>query len=153
MEMDDDMSSMNMSFSFTCDVGELVFGWWTVNTCLAFYLSCIPVILLSVARHWAFAIATSTATSSKKGSGSRNTALLDGNGFENSSGRPPNSANRWTRFVWTMVSTTGAALSLLSMLVVMTYNSGLFLAVLVGEAIGFWVWGNHSLPEAMRGCH
>lgn len=21
------------------------------------------------------------------------------------------------------------------------------------EAIGFWIWGNHNLPEAMRGCH
>lgn len=38
MAMDDDMSmdmdSMNMSFSFTCDVGELIFGWWTISTCL-----------------------------------------------------------------------------------------------------------------------
>ncbi|CAM9464415.1 unnamed protein product [Pylaiella littoralis] len=156
MDMDDDMSmdmTMNMSFTFTCDVGELLFGWWIVNTCRALYVSCLPVILLGVARHWVFHIATSTAASSKGTSASRTTALLDANGFESSSGQVRSSIGRWPRFVWTMVSTAGVALSLLSMLVIMTYNSGLFLAVLAGEAIGFWVWGNHSLPEAMRGCH
>lgn len=89
--MDDDMSSMdmsmNMSFAFTCDVGELLFGWWTVNTCVALYVSCLPVILLGVARHWVFHIATSTATSSKGTPASRTTALLDASGFENSSGQ------------------------------------------------------------------
>lgn len=87
MEMDDDMSmdmSMNMSFTFTCDVGEVLFGWWTVNTCLSLYVSCLPVILLGVARHWVFHIATSTATSSKGVAASRTTALLDASGFENS---------------------------------------------------------------------
>eukprot|EP00903_Cladosiphon_okamuranus_P010649 g10070.t1 len=156
MEMDDDSMSMdmdmNMSFSFTCGVGELLFGWWKINTCTAFYFSCLPVIMLSVARHWVFHIATSTAASSKSSS-SRTTALLEPNSFDTSSGRQLNLVSRRRRFVWTMISTAGAALSLLSMLVVMTYNSGLFIAVLVGEAIGFWVWGNHSLPEAMRGCH
>lgn len=89
--MDDDMNmdmSMSMSFTFTCDVGELLFGWWSINTCLSFYVSCLPVILLSIARHWVFNIATSTATSSKGASASRTTALLDANGFENSSGQP-----------------------------------------------------------------
>lgn len=52
----------------------------------SFYFSCLPVILLSIARHWVFHIATSTAASSK-GSPSRTTALLEPNSFETSSGR------------------------------------------------------------------
>ncbi|CAM9465559.1 unnamed protein product [Scytosiphon promiscuus] len=141
---------MSMSFSFTCDVGELLFGWWTINTCLAFYLSCIPVIILSCLRHWAYYVATSAASSPKGVSASRTTSLLDDT---SPGGRVTTPVATWPRFVWTMISTAGAGLSLLSMLVVMTYNSGLFIAVLIGEAIGFWVWGNHSLPGAMRGCH
>lgn len=81
MDMSDDGMnmdmSMSMSFSFTCDVGELLFGWWTINTCLAFYLSCIPVIILSCLRHWAYHVATSAASSPKGVSASRTTSLLD----------------------------------------------------------------------------
>lgn len=88
MEMDDDMSmssGMSMSFEFTCDVGPMIFSWWTINTCTAFYLSCIPIILLGIARHFAFSC-VSGASSSKGGPASRNTALLESSGFESSTG-------------------------------------------------------------------
>ncbi|CAM9123197.1 unnamed protein product [Sphacelaria rigidula] len=163
MDMDDDMNmdmGMSMSFSFTCNVGPLLFSWWTINSCTSLWLSFIPVVVLGIARHWAFSYVAGVKRSAKgnaatcSSSQSRTTALLEGSTFR-SDGSPAKveSANLGTRFIWTLISTLGGALSLLSMLVVMTYNSGLFIAVLVGEAIGHWVFGNHSLPDTMRACH
>lgn len=154
MDMDMDMD-MNMSFVFSCDVGPLLFGWWTVNSCSSLYLSFIPVIFLGMARHWVFnCVSGGKPTKARPDSASRTTALLDANGFETSSSTSQTERGGLVpRLIWTLLSTLGAALSLLSMLVVMTYNVGLFMAVLVGEAIGFWIWGTHALPEAMRGCH
>lgn len=85
MAMDDDMSmTMNMSFEFTCDVGPLVFGWWTISSCTSFYLSCIPVILLSVARHWTFSLVSGGKKAPKGATGSKTTALLDANALDSS---------------------------------------------------------------------
>ncbi|CAM9378385.1 unnamed protein product [Ascophyllum nodosum] len=132
MSMDMDMD-MSMSFEFTCDVGPLLFDWWTIESCTSLYLSCVPVIMLGLARHWAFSCVSGSNKSSKGIPTSRTTTLLENSGLETSStGVQPGRLGKWHRFSWTMISTTGAALSLLSMLVVMTYNSVLFMAVLVG---------------------
>lgn len=87
-QMEDDMSmdmsmSMSTTFEFTCDVGPLLFSWWNITSCTSFFLSCIPVILLGAARHWAFSYVAGGKKSSKgcASSQSRTTALLDGNGF------------------------------------------------------------------------
>lgn len=85
MSMTMDMS-MSMSFEFTCDVGPLLFDWWTIDSCTSLYLSCIPVILLGVARHWTFSLVSGGPKKTSKGTPtSRNTALLDSPGLETSS--------------------------------------------------------------------
>eukprot|EP00904_Undaria_pinnatifida_P002626 jgi/Undpi1/12364/HiC_scaffold_5.g02036.m1 len=162
MSMDDDMSmssmsmdmDMNMNFVFSCDVGPLLFSWWTISSCSSLYLSCIPIVFLGLARHWVFHLVAGGKPKARSDSTSRTTALLDPNGLEaSSSSTQKEYVGLVPRLIWTLLSTLGAALSLLSMLVVMTYSVELFIAVLVGEFIGFWIWGTHALPEAMRGCH
>lgn len=90
MQMDDDSMSMDMgmsmTFEFTCDVGPLLFSWWSISGCTSFFLSCIPVIILGMARHWAFSCVSGSKKAMKGCSQSRTTALLDGNSFRSNGG-------------------------------------------------------------------
>lgn len=143
---DDDMCAMSMVFTWNYKNTCVVFNWWKIKTLHGLLLSCIAIALITGFYEYlkfylyrknrdSEAVVTSTSAT---------------NGSLNS---PSPLTKRYavSRSLWYGVQ---VGYSFLLMLVFMTYNGWLMLAVVVGAIWGHYHWGVKCTPEAgTLACH
>jgi copper transporter 1 len=139
MEMNCTM--MPMSFDASINVGALLFEQWKVNTGWMYAIAILVMFFASILNQFLFFIVR------KK--------INKDTGYENIDGGAGKSSNIGIAF-WYIVKPTvflfQNALSYLLMLAVMTFNVGIFVAIVVGNTVGWAIFSMRSniVPED---CH
>lgn len=153
--------SMAMTFSSFWETHVTVlWDWWAVSEPAGYSATCFIVAVSSVLYHALLRYKTKTyveMTVKKDGievSPSLNAPLM-GNSNYNSTVNGPSamgSPTRMKRMKFALISALCYAVSLLLMLVAMTYNTGLFISLVTGYFIGVYVFGEGA-PSIQSGGH
>jgi hypothetical protein len=151
--------SMAMSFSPLFDYKVVVlFGWWDVQTPAQYAATCLVVFLATVGYHALRAFQAKVARSlppsndratTSTSSGGLQTPLLSTSAPALALGSPSFSS----RLLHALVGGAGYGLALLLMLVSMTYNSGLFIVLCFGYAVGDFCFAHQQTPGKMGTDH
>lgn len=113
--------SMNMSFTWSYQDLCIIFKWWHIHTQMQMFLSCAAIMALAMHYEW---VKYRLARRASEGAASP--------------GRMP-SRERLRRALGYGAQ---VAFSFMLMLVFMTYNGWLMLAVVAGAAAGYYRWGD-----------
>lgn len=129
-----DRCSMNMLFTWDWKNTCVVFKWWHIRTFQDFVLTFIAIVVLTAGYEW---LRTFVAT-------------WDARSRTNIIGTGERTVNKYrmTRGIFYGLQ-VGASFWL--MLVFMTYNGWLMIAVVLGAAIGNYLWGDSG--ERHLACH
>ncbi|CDH50389.1 ctr2p [Lichtheimia corymbifera JMRC:FSU:9682] len=153
MPMDDDMCSMNMIFNWQIKDVCVVFEWWHIRGIPSLLISCLAVF--AIAACFEYVRARSSAleqtwlnVNAKKrqddeeittNNANESTTLLQPSG----SGNPR--LSRHQHMALSVIYAFLVAISFWLMLVFMTYNGFLMLAVVLGAGVGHYFFGNGYL--------
>ena len=148
--MTDSMNGMQMTFS---SLGEyrvtLLFNWWKVDTPLEFFIAWVLVCSASILFHavrYANQIVESTMLGDKRnfsifGSQEDNTeSSIFGVSSSRKYRKTHSSPDSNLRAVHSLIAAFNYGLSLMLMLVAMTFNSALFVALIFGYLIGDYLF-------------
>lgn len=132
-----DMCSMNMLFTWDYTNTCVVFKWWHIRSIYSFLISFLAVIVLALGYEF-LRYRTSLWDNRQK-------AILEASAINT---RSLNLYKLKKSFIY------GCQVGylFLLMLVFMTYNGWLMIAVAVGAAIGHFIWGINSNDRGME-CH
>ncbi|CAL9731466.1 copper transport protein Ctr2p [Monosporozyma unispora] len=122
MDMDMDMCSMNMSFTWSYHNTCIIFNWWKIKNLTGLILSCLTLILISISYEW-FRYRLQVYNSKLT-----NVSRLNPNQRAHSS----------------VLYGVQVGFSFMLMLVFMTYNGWLMLSVVVGAILGHYIFGYKS---------
>lgn len=139
-----DMMMMQMWF-YNSIKATILWEAWETKTGTQYFFSLVAVVLFGMVHHLILWARTKFVTANKVGV---KDALLDGH-----EGANPSTARRWlNRFIASSLYALGTASAFLNMLIAMTYNVGLFIAICVGEAVGFFLFTTEaqSLTSAVK---
>ncbi|KAG5176599.1 Ctr copper transporter [Tribonema minus] len=168
---DMDMGGMAMTFSSLTDYKvKILWDFWNVTTRWQYALSCLTIVALCVLYHYIRSVEMRYTQELVAGRAAQVqaqqqdlSALMDeGSGVlaapllrAAKAGAPPRLRRLRLRLV--AAGTAGYALALLLMLVAMTFNSGLFVALLAGWAAGQWLCFDAGVAAAgaarVEHCH
>lgn len=125
-----DMCSMNMLFTWDSNNLCVVFKWWHVRTTLGLYLTLVSIVLLSAGYEYL-----------------RFRMRLIDNQASIANGVSTSGMKVYKALGYA----AQVGYSYLLMLMFMTYNGWVMIAVSCGAGLGFYLWGNRS--ERQLSCH
>ncbi|CAB4473122.1 uncharacterized protein OCT59_028337 [Rhizophagus irregularis] len=138
---DSDACNMQMLFNWDTEKLCIIFTWWRVNSIGFLILSCFIIILLATSFEFLrFALRkydTKIQVSYSQ--------LQEGRDANSEEVATQSNANRITyvqQLVRTLIHTSQVFLSFFLMLVFMTYNGFLMISVIIGAAIGYFVFSS-----------
>jgi len=139
--------SMNMLFTWSYKDTCVVFNWWHIRTRLQFIISCL--IVVGLATYYEYLKFRFVKYASETTASNRVSTTTNGSGVSQIARRE--------KFYRTIHYGIQVGFSFMLMLVFMTYNGWLMLAVVVGAALGYYRWNDSlvSLPMEQRSlaCH
>ena len=116
-----------MSFSFSADSGPLLFSWWHPRSASEYFLSLVVVLLIGACAEWVSTRARPRPTLSATASDELTRLHVDESPARR---RPPRAMLREGA-----MHTLSVALHFAIMLLAMTFNAGVFAAVVLGVAM------------------
>eukprot|EP01114_Cavostelium_apophysatum_P020738 TRINITY_DN7033_c0_g1_i1.p1 TRINITY_DN7033_c0_g1~~TRINITY_DN7033_c0_g1_i1.p1 ORF type:complete len:143 (+),score=3.03 TRINITY_DN7033_c0_g1_i1:71-499(+) len=140
------MCMMPMWFSSGTQL-TIVFEGWKTETVWQYALSCIAVIILSACYEFIVTLKYNIAVHSKVKVDEEET-----HGLINGMSVRKNSLLNSTHIKITLMHILQITLSYFLMLVVMTYNVGLFISCITGYGLGFFLFGSQRAKEPAS-CH
>ncbi|KAI5786448.1 Ctr copper transporter family-domain-containing protein [Peziza echinospora] len=145
--------SMNMLFTWNTQNLCLVFRWWHITGGVSLFFSLLGVVVLSAGYEWLrdFTRRFEARIDATKNGGSEETSSLLPN-----AGRPTAAASR-SRYSLPHILKGGlyglqVFYSFFIMLLFMTYNGWVMIAVAVGAFLGYIVWGGNTAAKSVA-CH
>uniref|UniRef100_A0A1D1YNN7 Copper transport protein n=1 Tax=Anthurium amnicola TaxID=1678845 RepID=A0A1D1YNN7_9ARAE len=147
--------SMNMLFNWDTERLCIIFSWWSVNSIGFLILSCLVVIFLAasfeflklVLRKYDSKIYTSSHSQLQEG--------RDTNPEEVASQNNVIRITYTQHLVRTFIHTAQVFLSFFLMLIFMTYNGFLMISVIIGAAVGYFVFAKQTIESGGKSlaCH
>lgn len=156
-----DMCSMNMIFTWSTDNLCVVFRWWHIRTHTDLLLTLVAVVLLGMGYEYLKVLgARLDAKSASRYPGGR-VPLLDESPVNQSSSGAADVASPYTasppadrlRLSRALLYCFQVFYSFFLMLVFMTYNGWLMLAVTFGAFLGYYTWGYRQPARRDMSCH
>ncbi|CAD6234205.1 GSCOCG00007650001-RA-CDS [Cotesia congregata] len=138
---------MHMSFWFGTDLGTFLFNGFNVTTIRGFFCTCLGLIAIAIIYEAMKTLQIKLHQLTKAA-----LAVDDSQATENSSllsqivptfPRFSSSSQRWGIILWTfevLHYSAQTTIGYIVMLVVMTYNIYICIALIIGSAIGYWIF-------------
>ncbi|KAL3228547.1 Copper transport protein CTR2 [Nakaseomyces bracarensis] len=144
---DTDSCSMNMLFTWNYKNTCVVFHWWHIKTVQGLLLSCVALFLLSgLYEYLKYYLNNSQRLYEVTSTSSNNETNVPANVASRATKRIALSRSMWYGFQ--------VGYSFMLMLVFMTYNGWLMIAVVLGAAWGHYHWGSKCAPSSQSlACH
>jgi len=145
---------MPMYFFWNDTSTTILFEGWKVTNAWEYWLSCVALFFLAFTYEWLttykYKIAKKVALGKPEYAPLLDNAAADPH--EDEIVYRKRKQELYQQFFITVVHVTQLTLSYALMLVVMSYNVGLFLAILLGYGVGFFLFGKERSSEPAS-CH
>ncbi|RGB23645.1 Ctr copper transporter family-domain-containing protein [Rhizophagus diaphanus] len=151
---DSDACNTQMLFNWDTEKLCIIFSWWRVNSIGFLILSCFIIILLAASFEFLRFILRKYDTKIQDSY----SQLQEGRDANSEEVATQSNANRITyvqQIVRTLIHTSQVFLSFFLMLVFMTYNGFLMISVIIGAAIGYFVFSSSVIDFGGKSitCH
>ncbi|OAE21453.1 hypothetical protein AXG93_3506s1270 [Marchantia polymorpha subsp. ruderalis] len=134
---------MHMTF-YWGTIATLLFDEWVTRTPLQYYLSLVAIVIFAIIHEWLFMFRVSIASKQngpRAGGLENNAPLLEK--------LPAPKSGVWDIIV-ALLYGVNASTGYLLMLLVMSFNGGVFIAVVVGLVIGFALFSTSHSRQTLR---